>query len=179
MGESDNDEEGNQPTKKADSKVLDLKRENIADILNWRDFYRESEVYRFVGVLHDRYFGADGSQTADGQLLEEARSVGKQAQELEQQLNKRFMSCNSKHESAKSYVELWCSNGYHPKGSEPVHFYYRLPQHEEKGRCACLTAKARAAAAKQVATQAVKPQPGRASYRFVAYSDCQKQGQMC
>merc|ERR1711953_1173578 len=93
--------------RRCNSKVLDLKRDNIEDILNWRDFYREHKEYRFVGVLHDRYYGADGSPTPDGQALEEVRSVGKQAQELEQQFNKRFMSCNMKHESAKTYVELW------------------------------------------------------------------------
>merc|ERR1711920_975171 len=96
-------------------------------------------------------------------------------------MKKRFVGCNSRHEGAKSYFEIWCDDSYHGKRSRPVHVYMKLPGQDatEEGWCACLTHKKRKDAEAEAAELVERPQPGKAAFRLVSYNECEKSAQRC
>lgn len=170
------------------SRVLDLDAEDLQGILSWRDFYRNHESYRFVGLLAERYFDENGAPTPEILRIEDLHAAQGKVAKLREELQKRFAGCNSKHESAKTYFEVWCDDGYHGKGALPVHLYFQLPAQglarnqakpEKGGWCACLPPKLRAEAELAAAELVRRPQPGKATFRFVDYKECKKGAQKC
>ena len=41
----------------------DMKDSEIGGVVSWRDFYRDHEQYKFIGLLESEYFDKDGSSS--------------------------------------------------------------------------------------------------------------------
>jgi len=166
------------PCRKLLSKIVDMKPESVKDILDWRDFYRKHEKYRFVGFLQGRYFDARGARVI-GQL-DKAEEIYLAAQDLDkvrEDFESRFKACNIKNTQADAHIEIWCDDSYHPVGSVPTYMYFRLQgQSEEKGKCVCITPSERKEFNRQRAKPVVDAEP---RFRFVPYSDCPVGSQRC
>mmetsp|Transcript_27924 Transcript_27924/g.65103 ORF Transcript_27924/g.65103 Transcript_27924/m.65103 type:complete len:284 (+) Transcript_27924:38-889(+) len=171
---------GNFESQGTASEVLDLDDEGITEVLGWRTFYRDHKEYTFEGVLAERYFDENGDPTEEHKRLEAMHEASNSRGKTKEDLRKRFPSCNTKHEAVSSYFEIWCDNGYHGRGSRPVHFYYTIPANglrkaEEGSWCACLTKKKRKSAEQEAAEQLEKPTHGVPTFRLADYPECNRQ----
>jgi len=162
------------------SSLVDLPSSEIAEVMRWRnEFYRPHKEYNFVGLVNDRYYNDKGERTIELMKLERMQKGSANADEERKKLEKRFMSCNSKHESGKPNLQLWCDDSYHAKGSRPVHMYFHLPaavdgEEQEKGnRCACVVPADREAADAEAKGEQGKAQTEATTFKFVDYVDCQ------
>merc|ERR1740129_1970233 len=102
-------------------------------------------------------------------IVEETNAAQSRVKAINQELSKRFMSCNSRFDGASNHFEVWCDDSYHPPGAEP----------ERSRRCACVTAGMREVVKAETAAMAGKPQSGRAMVTIEDYSDCPKGAQRC
>lgn len=157
----------------------------VQPILDWRNFYRAHEEYRFVGYLEGHFYDAQGKAKPELTQVEAMHDAQQRMDRIIQDLSAQFPSCNSRVESAKPYFELWCDDGYHTPGSWPIHFFYTVPAFGEgpahgADRCACVTSETRSAAnLESSANSSARPGIHRARLSFVEYPECQVGKQLC
>jgi len=161
------------------SDIFDLDDEDIAEVLGWWSFYKGHAEYTFQGVLADRYYDSQGNPTEAHRRAQAMSQDADKVGALKAELRKRFMSCNTRHEAANSYVDIWCDDGYHGKGAKPLHVYWEIPasgtrKAEAGDWCACLTKKMRKAAEAEAAEQLQKPRHGMPTFRLADYAECRK-----
>lgn len=165
------------------SRIDDLDAEEFKSIMGWRDFYREHETYRFVGILEGRYFSAGGKPTAELEKLEAINTASVKVDEIKKQWRKQYKSCNSRSEGKNPFFEIWCDDGYHGKNTSPMHLYLTIPDKggvaEDVSWCACLTRAQRKTISAEALEASKRPTPGKAIARPVAYPDCKNGSQRC
>lgn len=60
-----------------------LTNEQLIGVVGWRDFYKNHEVYKFIGLLEDeRYYTADGKPTPQLVELNKRLKVAEQEEEV-------------------------------------------------------------------------------------------------
>eukprot|EP01060_Flectonema_neradi_P015051 TRINITY_DN21735_c0_g1_i1.p1 TRINITY_DN21735_c0_g1~~TRINITY_DN21735_c0_g1_i1.p1 ORF type:complete len:317 (+),score=78.90 TRINITY_DN21735_c0_g1_i1:82-1032(+) len=119
----------------------DLTPEQIKTVLDWRKFYREHEEYRLVGKLVGDYFNEKGEKTEHLLQCEEKYEGALNIENTKASYQKKYLSCNTRHEAAKPTFEVWCDDSYHGVGTLPYYLRFVLkskPQSPDY-RCACLT----------------------------------------
>lgn len=151
---------------------------DIDAVLHWQGFYVEHETYRFVGVLNERYYDADGKPTAEFAKVEKLKTASTSAEQARKAMNDRFMSCNSR-SGAAIKTELWCDDSYHVPGSVPVHLYYTLPNGDTGNKCGCIPKIKRAELDEEAAEMAKRPSAGQSTFRLVDYPECDGTKQSC
>lgn len=141
-------------------------KEQVADVMQWRSFYRNHEQYRFVGFLQGVYYSEEGAATPTLQNLEEAQSLVEKATKAMKAARERYKACNSKTKQEDRNLELWCDPGYHGVGTEPVYLTaYIAESKKEESWCACASPTAREGAA-QTAEAGM-------TLKFTDYPECQ------
>ncbi|CAE7482911.1 MAPR4 [Symbiodinium sp. CCMP2456] len=140
-------------------------KEQVADVMQWRSFYRNHEQYRFVGFLQGVYYSEEGTATPTLQNLEEAQSLVEKATKAMTAARERFKACNSKTNQGDPYMELWCDPGYHGDGTEPVYLTaYIAESKKQESWCACASPSAREGTAKTADTGM--------TFKFTDYPEC-------
>ncbi|CAE7359284.1 tag-131 [Symbiodinium sp. CCMP2592] len=141
-------------------------KEQVADVMQWRSFYRKHEQYRFVGFLQGVYYSEEGSATPTLQNLEEAQSLVEKATKAMTAARERFKACNSKTKQEDPQMELWCDPGYHGDGTQPVYLTaYIAESKKEESWCACVSPSTREKAAKTA--------DAGMTFKFTDYPECQ------
>jgi hypothetical protein len=166
----------------AASRIDDLSSDQVESVLQWREFYRTHETYRYVGVLAERYYDDAGTPTAALGTVEKLQEATNLIQNARDAFNKRFKSCNSR-SGADIKTELWCDDSWHLPGSTPLHVWWQLPSAgssgEKGGKCACVPQDQREALEQEAKELAERPSPGVMSFRLVDYPECKKGKQKC
>eukprot|EP01064_Diplonema_japonicum_P019686 TRINITY_DN2847_c0_g2_i1.p1 TRINITY_DN2847_c0_g2~~TRINITY_DN2847_c0_g2_i1.p1 ORF type:complete len:319 (+),score=70.47 TRINITY_DN2847_c0_g2_i1:94-957(+) len=154
----------------------DLTDTQIKSIMEWRQFYRDHEDYRFVGVLEGDYFTASGQPTEHLLEVNKAFERATHNENLQKDVSKQFLTCNSKHEAAKDYFELWCDDSYHKKGSTPTYMITRIKSSKEEtpGRCVCATPEL----IEGMLAKNTEPKSETVSH-FFPFPECEKGAQSC
>lgn len=127
------------------SSMEDLDIQKMMEVFEWRDFYRNHDKYRFVGVVDERYYDAAGEPTAELRRVEQLHKGWKDMDRVAGGLQGRYKNCNSKFTSAAKTTDLWCSDSYHGAGAKPRFVKHRVSSPLdgldplEGARCACFT----------------------------------------
>ena len=71
-----------------DKKVLDFTGPEIMSMEQWRQFYEDHEVYRFLGVLDGEYYDKNGKETPYLLKIREKVTIAKVEVEIEERKRK-------------------------------------------------------------------------------------------
>lgn len=95
---------GNFTPEEAEKSLDVLKNSELIGVVSWRDFYRDHEVYQFVGLLEDeRYYDAEGKPTQP--MIELGKRI-KVAQQEEEVKAKERAIARKKRKEAKAKAKL-------------------------------------------------------------------------
>ena len=159
--------------------VSDLGDEALKDVLDWRDFYRTHDKYRFVGFLEGPYFDKEGKPTHEHDLVAKKHNVIADATVTLQELRERFKSCNQRSHSENTFYEIWCDDSYHDgPGSTPVHIAFTVSG-QNHDWCTCLTQAARPVVLEEARNRASGSILTSISLRLAEYGHCTASQQRC
>mmetsp|Transcript_25174 Transcript_25174/g.58181 ORF Transcript_25174/g.58181 Transcript_25174/m.58181 type:complete len:150 (-) Transcript_25174:26-475(-) len=111
--------------------ILDLTPMQVKEVYSWRQFYEDSEKYKFVGLLIGIYYDSDGNPTDVFAEIEEMLSLADEHQEIEKQLKREYPTCALR--SRSEYTEYWCEH------SQKVPRKMKSYIMDNGQRCGCFT----------------------------------------
>jgi predicted heme/steroid binding protein len=121
--------------------VTDLEASQVLEVFDWVDFYRKHATYKFVGLLHDVYYDANGAPTAKYRRMRALAAEGATLKQADEELRKLWPGCNMRSSPAEGRV-FWCedgSGGIKGRGWDgyPREFAQRQKSGEFAKRCVC------------------------------------------
>jgi predicted heme/steroid binding protein len=96
-------------TDQAADDVSSLETSKLPSVEKWVEFYRSHETYKFVGVLHGRYYNEQGHRTDAWKQARARMNEANKEQSKGEEYLKQFPACNSRWTQQEGST-IWCED---------------------------------------------------------------------